>query len=221
MPVRELACLRLRNGEPFTSSANEQTLRKLRAGILEQARHTNSATHVLSQIEDPSAFYILGKWESVSQHVHDWIPSETNQAIMGGLAEDVELVFLEHLQLASSGANKHEEGIPINADVIAIGRYFVSDGEKGGFQRTFDQTKQYLEQFNGGRGISGGWREDKEIASDQGQAREEFVLFSGWTSVDEHMQFAESEGFKEFAKIKEFLSGAEIKHATVVFSSHP
>jgi heme-degrading monooxygenase HmoA len=175
---------------------------------------------VLSQIEDPCVFYILGKWKSLSQHVDEWIPSETNQAIMGGLAEDVELVFLQHLEISSAGTNEHEEDILAKADVVAIGRYFVSGGDKKAFQRTLDETKHYLEQFNGRKGISGAWREDKE-AGDEGHAKEEFVLFSGWTSVDKHMKFAESEEFKEFAKIKEFLSGAEIKHATVVFSSHP
>ncbi|KAL2787574.1 hypothetical protein BJX66DRAFT_310660 [Aspergillus keveii] len=220
MPVHELACLRLKNGHPLTSPGNEGTLRKLRAGILEQARYTNSATHVLSQIEDPSVFYILGNWESVSQHVDEWIPCKKNQTIMGGLAEDVELVFLEHLEIPSSDAMGNAGEVPLTADVIAIGRYFVSHGEKEAFRGTLNETKHRLERFNEGKGLCGGWREDKEVG-DEGHAKEEFVLFSGWTSVDEHMQFAESEGFKDFVRIKEFLKGAEIKHATVVFSSHP
>jgi heme-degrading monooxygenase HmoA len=175
---------------------------------------------VLSQIEEPSVFYILGKWESVSQHVHEWIPSETNQAIMGGLADDVELVFLEHLEIPSSDATGVPGEVPLTADVVAIGRYFVSDGDKRAFQGTFNEKKHHVERFKEGKGICGAWREDKEVG-EEGNGKEEFVLFSEWTSVNEHMQFAESEGFKEFAKIKEFLSGAEIRHATVVFSSHP
>ncbi|KAL3492129.1 hypothetical protein BJX62DRAFT_203583 [Aspergillus germanicus] len=220
MPVRELACLRIKNGQPLISPANQQTLRKLRNGIREQARYTNSATHVLSQIEDPSVFYILGKWESVSQHVDEWIPSESNQAIMTGLAKDVELVFMEHLDIPSSDATGNPGEVPLTADVLAIGRYFISTGDKEVFQGTFDETKHHLETFGGGERICGAWREDKEVDK-EGNEKEEFVLFSGWTSVDEHMKFAESEGFKEFAKIKAFLGGAEIKHATVVFSSHP
>jgi heme-degrading monooxygenase HmoA len=220
MPVRELACLRLKNGQPITAPANEDTLRKLREGIPEQARYTNSPTHVLSQIEDPSVFYILGKWASVSRHVDEWIPSETNQAIMGGLAADVELVFLEHLDIPSSDATGNQEERPLKADVVAIGRYFLSDGDKEAFQRTFYETKHHLEEFNGGKGIWGAWREDKDVG-EEGDSKEEFVLFSGWENVEKHMKFAESEGFKEFARIKAFLQGAEIRHATPVFSEHP
>ncbi|KAJ0423233.1 hypothetical protein BJY00DRAFT_278907 [Aspergillus carlsbadensis] len=220
MPVHELACLRLKNGQHLTSASNQETLHKLRAGIAEQARYTNSATHVLSQIEDPSVFYILGKWESVAQHVDEWIPSETNRAIMGGMVEDVELVFLEHLGIHSSGMDGDEEGIPISADVVAIGRYFVLHGEKEAFTRAFNETKHYLEGFSGGKRIWGSWREDME-ADNKGNLKDEFVLFSGWSSIDEHTKFAESAGFKEFARIKAYLSGAEIKHAMLVFSEGP
>lgn len=38
------------------------------------------------------------------------------------------------------------------------------------------------------------------------------MLFSGWSDVKDHFGFAESEGFKEFGKIKGLVKGAEIKH---------
>jgi hypothetical protein len=41
------------------------------------------------------------------------------------------------------------------------------------------------------------------------------VLFSGWNKVKDHFGFAESEGFKEFGKIKDLIKGAEIKHVRV------
>ncbi|KAL2842921.1 hypothetical protein BJY01DRAFT_216248 [Aspergillus pseudoustus] len=230
MPVRELACLQLKNNQPLTSPTNAAVLTKLRAGLKEQARYTNAAAHVLTQIEDPSIFYILGKWESVSQHVEEWIPSETNRAIMGGLAGDVELVWLQHLELNASAiatkSNERRDGeaeedeILLAADVVAIGRYFILPEKKEAFERTFDETKHHLEAFNGGKGTWGAWREDRDVCAGGG-VQEEFVLFSGWTDVNEHHRFAESEGFKQFVRIKEFLTGAEIKHARLLVSEHP
>ncbi|KAL2801701.1 hypothetical protein BJX63DRAFT_416735 [Aspergillus granulosus] len=224
MPVRELACLRLKNNEALTSTSNTDVLNKLRTGLQEQARYTKYATHILSQIEDPSVFYILGKWESVSQHLNEWIPSETNQIIMHRLADDLKVVWLQHLEIASptsDGKNRDDEGgIPLAADVVAIGRYFISAGNKDAFEGTFHETKHHLKHFNGGKGICGTWRNDREVHG-AGNAQEEFVLFSGWTDVEEHMKFAESEEFKEFARIKEFLKGAEIKHTTLLASEHP
>ncbi|KAL3458761.1 hypothetical protein BJX64DRAFT_291908 [Aspergillus heterothallicus] len=222
MPVRELACLRLKNNEPLTAPANADTLSQLRAGLQEQARYTNADAHILTQIEDPSILYILGKWDSVAQHVAEWIPSETNQAIMGGLAGDLEVVWLQHVELGSADGEKGDgaEEIPLAANVIAVGRYFVSPGRKEEFETIFGKTKHHLQEFNGGKGIWGSWREDRE-ADEEGNTQEEFVLFSGWADVDEHMRFAESEGFKEFAKIKEFLKGAEIKHGKLLVSEKP
>jgi hypothetical protein len=55
----------------------------------------------------------------------------------------------------------------------------------------------------------GGWRVDKEGDD------EEYVLFSGWNEVKYHLEFAESEGFKEFGKTKGLIKEAEIKHVRV------
>jgi hypothetical protein len=52
----------------------------------------------------------------------------------------------------------------------------------------------------------GAWRIDKEGED------EEFVIFSGWNEVQDHFDFAVSEGPKDFGKIRELTMGAEIKH---------
>ncbi|KAL4985517.1 hypothetical protein BDW68DRAFT_164961 [Aspergillus falconensis] len=206
MPVAELACLRLKNNLPFSHSDNAALSTKLRAGIDAQAKYSNAKTSVLSQIEDPSYIYIVGKWDSVAQHMEEWVPSQQNQEIMAGLSEGLELVWIQHIDLASDSA---DEAIPYSAPVVAIGRYSITVENREGFVKTFTETKHHLKTFKQRRNISGGWSVDRD---------EQFVLFSGWETVDEHFSFVQSGGFKEFGRIREFIREAEIRHAQWEFT---
>ncbi|RAH40751.1 uncharacterized protein BO95DRAFT_374781, partial [Aspergillus brunneoviolaceus CBS 621.78] len=107
--------------------------------------------------------------------------------------------------------------LPQTAPVLAIGRYFIRRGQRAEFQRTFEASKAHLEAFTTPYSLVGGWvargegEDGGNADTDEGTA--EFVLFSGWEAVERHFAFAETEGFKEFVRIKEFMEGAEIKHA--------
>lgn len=100
--------------------------------------------------------------------------------------------------------------VPLDAPVIAISRYFVEHAKKAEFDTAFKNGESYLGAHTAPFTYSGGWRLDKEGDD------EEFVLFSGWNKVEDHYGFAETEGFKEFGKIKGALNGAEIKHLQLV-----
>ncbi|KAL5334211.1 hypothetical protein BJX70DRAFT_23933 [Aspergillus crustosus] len=226
MPVTELAHLHLKNNLPLTHPTNKTTATKLRAGIKAQAQYSNADTYLLTQIEDPSHIYILGKWVSVEQHVQEWIPSARNQEIMGGLGDGVEVIWLQHVDLSVDSAlggsgragAEGDERIPYSAPVVAIGRYFISSLDKAGFERTFAEMRHYLEEFQGPRKVVGGWRVDKEV-DEKDEAKEEFVQFTGWENVEEHSSFGQTEGFEEFGRIRDFLQGAEIKHAEWTFKA--
>ncbi|KAL4867239.1 hypothetical protein BDV12DRAFT_171751 [Aspergillus spectabilis] len=224
MPVTELACLRLKNNLPLTDPTNHLTESRLRAGLRAQAQYINAATYLLTQIEDPSYIYILGKWDSVAQHVQEWIPSATNQEVMGELSGDLDVVWLQHLDfdpslgLSETAKGITDEGIPYDEPVVAIGRYFISPFTKAGFERTFAEAKHHLKEFRGPRKIAGAWRVDKQV-DESGSVNEEYVQFTAWDTVKEHSSFAESDGFKAFSKLKHFMQGAEIKHAQWTFKA--
>ncbi|KAL4794257.1 hypothetical protein BDV19DRAFT_390318 [Aspergillus venezuelensis] len=216
MPVTELACLRLKNNLPITDPSNSILYTNLQSGLASQAKYASATTYILSQIEDPSCIYIIGKWNSVSHHMEEWIPSSENQEIMGVLGRDLELLWVQHLDLNPS-IDSGVERVPFEDTVIAIGRYFIAPGPDGktGFEKTFNEARHHLHSFKRTRNAAGGFRADAEV-DEQGDRKEEFVLLSGWDTPEEHFSFAESEGFKEFAKIKDYMSGAEIKHAKIV-----
>ncbi|RDW68831.1 uncharacterized protein DSM5745_08591 [Aspergillus mulundensis] len=209
MPVTELACLHLKNNLPLTHPTNASLYTALRAGITAQAEYTNAKTSLLSQIEEPSYIYIVGRWASVAQHMEEWVPSSKNQEIMAALGDGIEVVWVQHLALDDSQTRGQDEGIPYSDAVVGIGRYFVASENKDGFERDFTETRHHLETFKRQRDIAWGWSVDRD---------EEFVLFSGWEAVDEHFSFADSEGFKEFSRIRDVMLSAEIKHARWEFT---
>lgn len=219
MPVTELACLRLKNNLPLTHPTNETFYTKLQHGMKAQAEYTNAHAHILSQIEDPSYIYILGRWESATQHMEQWIPSPKNQEIMAGLAKDIELVWIQHLDL-DPNLSAAEDGyvIPYNAPAVGIGRCFISSGCREGFERTFAATRHYVKEFKRLREVVGAWRVDREV-DEQANPKDEFVLFSGWENIHEHEEFRESEGFKEFGKLKALIDIMDVKHAKWEFTA--
>lgn len=52
----------------------------------------------------------------------------------------------------------------------------------------------------------GAWRIDTEGDD------EEFVLFSGWNGLNDHLAFTKNKASHEIGKIGELLQGVEIKH---------
>ena len=86
----------------------------------------------------------------------------------------------------------------------------MKSGERISFEKAFHENKEYLQNHVTEGKIGGGWRVDKE------EDKEEFVLFSPWQSVDQHYDFADTEGFEKYGKIREYIDGAEIKHAKML-----
>ncbi|KAJ5611201.1 hypothetical protein N7510_007920 [Penicillium lagena] len=196
MAVTEIALLRFKSQAP--SSAAKSGLRQAKEA---QAEWSGYPVQFALQIEDPAFFYLLGGWKSVATHRGEWVPSEINQRLLGQLKDDIVVEWMFHLEIDPATST-----IPLNAPVIAISRYFVEPSKKADFDRAFKAGSPYLGTHTAPFSYSGGWRIDKEGDN------EEFVLFSGWNKVEDHFGFAETEGFKEFGKIKDAIKAAEIKH---------
>jgi hypothetical protein len=52
--------------------------------------------------------------------------------------------------------------------------------------------------------VTAGWKID--------EGEDEWVVFSGFKSVEEHQGFAKSDGWEEHAVIKEYLGRFDVKH---------
>ncbi|KAE8370810.1 hypothetical protein BDV27DRAFT_119078 [Aspergillus caelatus] len=216
-PVTELALFHLK------SSTDRATIRRELSSVAKaQASYSKYPTYLFTQIENPSYIYLLGGWRSVSAHMDDWIPSSTNQSLLASLKEKLDLVYMVHIGIdpAELGMLRLPAGrsgeVPIvDAPVIAIGRYFLKTGQKDAFLNKFEETKRHLQVYIAPRGLKGGVRVEPKDKTDDGEEKEEFVLFSGWAEVQDHFRFAECDGFEEFSQIKEILEGVEIQHVAI------
>ncbi|KGO65405.1 hypothetical protein PEX1_090200 [Penicillium expansum] len=201
MPVTEIALLRFKAQNPSSST---------KTSLLEaQKKQTGYSGHqvtYLSQIEDPSSFYLLGGWESVEKHTGEgqWLSSEVNQNLLAQLQSSLDVSWMFHLDVDPSTSK-----IPLDAPVLAITRCFVEASKKDEFDAVFKAAVSHLEAYTAPFSVCGAWRIDKEGED------EEFVLFSGWNKVQDHVAFGESGASKEFGKIKALMKDAEGKHVHV------
>ncbi|KAL2825845.1 hypothetical protein BDW59DRAFT_145956 [Aspergillus cavernicola] len=211
MPVTELACLHLKTNTSLTSLLNQELQTKLYTGLKAQANHTNTPVYLLTQIADPSCIYIIAHWEGVSQHMEEWIPSDTNQRIMEGLKDGVEVVWLQHVEGDLVGAISSLDG------VIGIRRYIVAGGDKEG-ERDFDQMKRHLKGVNGPTEVSGSLVVDSRDVDEAETPQKVFMLLSRSSTINEQFDFGEEE-LNEFTRFKGLLEEVEAKHARWTFTA--
>ncbi|PYI17086.1 hypothetical protein BO99DRAFT_475198 [Aspergillus violaceofuscus CBS 115571] len=161
-------------------------------------------TTIYTQLEDPKTIYLLHEDPTASPN------------ILGINTATQDKITITHK--STQRIDLPAPTLPLAAPVLAIGRYFVRPGQRAEFQRAFEAGKGYLEAFTAPYPLVGGWAETPRVAGGadadtDDRSAAEYVLFSGWEAVERHFEFAETEGFKEFARIKEFMEGAEVKHA--------
>ncbi|KAE8154319.1 hypothetical protein BDV25DRAFT_136012 [Aspergillus avenaceus] len=203
-PVTELALLRIK---PYVDAAVIRPT--LSAAAKAQAEYSTFPVHLLQQIEDPACIYLLGGWRSVSVHMDDWIPSDTNQGLLASLKDKLDVEWVIHVNIdPTPSLTESDEGIPLNAPTIAIERYFIAPGRTNDFVDTFYSNKNRLKEYIAPHIMKGGRRLDPITGH-------EFLFFSGWDTAQDHLEFAKSEGFKGFEQMTKFLDGVDIKHASV------
>ncbi|KAJ5845415.1 hypothetical protein N7534_009084 [Penicillium rubens] len=199
MPVTELALLRLRVQDP--PSPTKSTFLEAKK---KQSEYSGYPVTYLRQIEGPLSIYLLGGWESVEKHTGEgqWLSLEVNQNLLAKLKDNVEVCWMFHLDVDPSK-------IPLDAPVLAITRFFVDPSKKDGFDAAFKAGGSHMNACTAPFSSCGAWRIDKEGED------EEFVLFSGWNEVADHLAFGEPETSEELVRLKALAKDADVKHVHV------
>lgn len=207
MAVTELARLRIQPGTEVSSPTLLANLSKAKT-VMEKA--SGFKFHYYHGVEDTSVVFILGAWPSVEYHMQDFIPSQSNQELLALLKGQVVVEWMFHLDI-----DQTKTALPLTRKFIAIGRHIIKDGERDAFRETFKANRHEIQSFIGGGGyVVGGFRIDKGFdPSAEGEAKDEFVLFTSWDSVKHHMDFAKMTGFEGYGQIRNHLEGADIQHA--------
>ncbi|KAF2120750.1 hypothetical protein BDV96DRAFT_565460 [Lophiotrema nucula] len=210
-PITEVALLRLL---PPTTADDVSLKAKLANAQKVMETYTGRTFFYLQQVEDPSLIYIVGEWASLKQHMRDFIPSADNQALLESLKDELTVEWLLHLDCPQINLPlpKRIDGTvkPSNATIFSIARHYIKAGEKRDFKNTFEENRHYLDASVTEAIIGGGCRVDKE------EENEEFVLFCPWKDIEQHFAFGKTEDFAKYAKIRDHIDGADIKHAKIL-----
>ncbi|KAJ4353370.1 uncharacterized protein N0V89_005099 [Didymosphaeria variabile] len=204
MPVTELSRLTLK--KELKEEPKTVVIRALSRAKKLMEDFTGHDFHLYQEIENANHIYILGQWESVEQHMNEWIPSEANQGLLKDLVSFVEVDYLFHLDVSFGSIPPSEQ-----APIFSVGRHVMESEKRAAFESTFNKRRGGLEAHAPGT-ISGGWRIEKE------HGREEFVLFVPWKDVDQHMAFKMTKEFEEYAEIRDhiLLDATEIRHVALM-----
>jgi len=161
-------------------------------------------------IELPSLVYILGSWPSVTAHIDDWIPTSQSQQLLQIFKKQIAVEWMFHIGIDQSETPL--TGI-VRSPIVEVCRYFISEPEKKqAFKGSSEPGRKVLnDQSCGRQKVIGEWR----LHRDAEEMPEEFVLFTGWHSVEEHMAFAKDR-FEKHSSIRASIEGEDIKHANLL-----
>lgn len=203
MPVLELAILPLLSGVTATSPA---VLSKLRHLSTAQKSASGFPVQFLQQVEDPSLIYLLGGWSSVATHNVHLLTAE-NLAVLELFRDivDIPTIVMFHV-------NVTPQLLPqlVEAKIVSVNRQIIKEGQEEQFEAAFGEAKNLLEKYTKPVPVIGGWKVEEE------EGKKEFVLLSGFESVEHHFDFAKTENFEKFKTISDFRDKFEIKHLQLV-----
>lgn len=202
MTVTELAILHvLPIGD--TKGPSPELLARLKRARQVLETSSGYSFSFLQQIEDPNVLYIIGAWSTPAAH-EAFLPSPQNQALLDSIKGhiDTEEMLMYHLDLDATVTP-----LPLDAPAISINRHFIKNGQRMAFQKQFDEVKPLLQDYIRPRPVAGGWRIEKET-----EDKEEWVLFSGFDSVEHHSGFARTDEFQRYRSIVEYVDSFEVKH---------
>ncbi|KAJ4394771.1 hypothetical protein N0V93_003991 [Gnomoniopsis smithogilvyi] len=207
MPVTEVAILHLQPSVSLTEPSFRAKLLHTKK-VMENAlgipgRHFN----YYQDIKDPSVLYLLGDWQSPSEHWDRFIPSPENQQMLELLKDDLDLPRIQMYHVDVPNAK-----IPASAEVVCISWYRVRTEDKVRFEEQVVQRTQCSNDgLSQGREAvgAGGWRIEKP---DEFGDEEQWVHFRGRDNVEEHTRSGQTEAWKDDDHINTMVIGSEFKH---------
>ncbi|KAL3428298.1 hypothetical protein PVAG01_01807 [Phlyctema vagabunda] len=206
MVVTEVAILPLSPGAALSAPAIARF--KEAKATLEKAHHYDF--YFFQQVEDPSIIYILGSWPSVAAH-QAFLPSTENQRLLTLLRDEVNADQIQMFHVDGDLLHSQESRSSFfDVPLISCSRHFVPTKKKDGFINKFGEVEPIFRDYIKPTDVKGGWRIEKEEVA--GTEREEWVLLSGFDSVEHHQGLRKSDGFTQYREIEQFVSAVEVCH---------
>lgn len=173
-------------------------------------------------VEDPSLYYIITQIppdDGTSSSTSSDTPKEISQtthsrhpAILQASSQDKKRRKISTTLIQTTSPRLS----PPEGKIVAIGTHTIPRPHVRNFTQTFDDVKHHLETFPLCKGMIGGWRASLLSKDDQSEGESaEWILLSFWDEVADHAAFADSEGFAEYKRIREWVREFGVRHVGI------
>ena len=224
MDITEIAILSFRSPAPFRDPSFLETWKQCTDAHGEwhadafpglPSSQTERAGAIFEQVEDPAKLMITAKWASVEAH-WQWIESEENKRAMGAMESygvsknptDIDLFHLDADIFDSAPVEAAGETIALlDSPIIAVDRLFLDPAKKDEFANRLAAVDATLRENSRPFVVRGGWRVDVGPGG-----RQEYVLVSGWESVDKHLECNPLTQLPESGAFKPLVAEVNTKH---------
>lgn len=169
MPVLEMTQLRLKR-----LAADDPALLRSLATVRAKL-HTNSQFY--NSVQDTTIIYILGIWPSLDAHL-EFLASPERDEILGPQEDMLQFCWTIHVEIGGDMSS-----LPLDAPILAIERVRVQEKITSAFERSMKGHMQELQGSHQCKAVHG-WRCDTTSES------HEALIFSGWSAVQAHVNFA-------------------------------
>ncbi|KAE9372807.1 hypothetical protein N431DRAFT_558540 [Stipitochalara longipes BDJ] len=201
MPVLEILQLKVKPNITPTDPSILTSLQTVRSLLAQKIHPTHSRFY--QSIEDASLIYVLGLWDSLSQH-QDFLSSPFRAEVLAPQEHLLDFSWCVHIPLEKM------EDLPLEAPVVAIARLKVKSGEHVVIHKEITgRYREVLEESTKPFGVVEGWRVD---GGEEGE-REQLVI-TGWREREDHLAFTASsrEKFEDYRGLREHWESVEASH---------
>jgi len=214
-PATEVASLPMKEGQDTDdfSSASGQKFKELLDTVASQPGCQR--IHYGRAVENPSMLNLFIDWDSIDAH-KNFIASPQYTPFFAAIGSMLGgSPHLCHVHFDQSPSPALSGGSPIKTEFITVlfpKDYSSADQEKY-HSDILEFRDKVAETAEGFLGAYGGWAEEELDDPKDSEKSKAYVMLIGWTSVEAHMKYRETQSFKD--NIHLLRGGKDLKNATV------
>jgi hypothetical protein len=196
--ISEIGLLKLKPEHKVTDEELKRRLEQIGAGL---EKFTGHPFYYLQQAEDPSMIYLLGEWNSLSEHYDKLHNSEEFKGRLPIMMQYFDFQWMAHYDFKLSQTQLGAPGF------LEVGRFMVaSDGEdKEAFQECVDAVWENMSKDMMAAKPLGGWKVDEQ------RDKEEYVFVLPFKNQQTHDEFYETDAGMAYGALKEMTVGTEVR----------
>ncbi|KAN0110957.1 hypothetical protein V8E51_007344 [Hyaloscypha variabilis] len=191
MPVLEVLQLKVKPTITPTNPSILTSLHTVRSLLASKIHPTQSRFY--QSIEDPSLIFVLGLWDSLSQH-QTFLSSPFRAEVLAPQEDLLDFSWCVHIPIGK------REDLPLEAPIVSVARIKLKSGEHVQLHKEITgRYREVLEETTKPFGVVERW-----ILDGGEEGEREQVVITGWTGKEEHLAFSAGlrERFEDYRSLR-------------------